>query len=225
MLINNRQLDLSQICVDLNLQPNLKTERACAIGHSLVEGVTSTLNPTVYHIPLTAGSTEKCRVILHENPYGLSHALTACSCEDWQTHHRVLFGLNPMSSNWICPHGASVLLSLGRSDTYLDFVSLPLAPSVPTVEMDFGLDRRRFFAAFGKKYIYRWGMLGIDLEMAQEAYRLRFGVDSLSKLSQAQWAIAAAEMQVAVRSNTMMISKADEIKTALLGALGAREAA
>ena len=52
-----------------------------------------------------------------------------------------------------------------------------------------------------------------------------FGVDSLSKLSQAQWAIAAAEMQVAVRSNTMMISKADEIKTALLGALGAREAA
>ena len=81
-------------------------------------------------------------------------------------------------------------------------------------------NRRRFFAAFGKKYIYRWGMLGIDLEMAQEAYRLRFGVDSLSKLSQAQWAIAAADMQSAVRSNMMMISKADAIKTALLGALG-----
>ena len=221
MILSNRQLDLSQICVDLNLQPNLKTERACAIGHSLVEGVTSSADPTVYYVPLTAGASEKCRVILHERPYGRSHALTACSCDDWQIHHRD----DLMSSNWICPHGASVLLSLGRSETYLDFVSLPKAPPVQTVEMDNGLDRRRFFAAFSKKYLYRWGMLGIDLEMAQEADRLRFGVDSLSKLSQAQWAIAAAEMQVAVRSNTMMISKADEIKTALLGALGAREAA
>jgi hypothetical protein len=221
MILSNRQLDLSKICVDLHLQPNLKNERACAIGHSLVEGVTSTLDPTVYHVLLTAASTEKCRVILHNNPYGRSHALTACSCEDWQIHHRD----DLMSSRWICPHGASVLLSLGRSDTYLDFLSLPLAPTVKTVEMDNGLDRRRFFAAFSKKYLYRWGMLGIDLEMVQEVYRLRFGVDSLSKLSQAQWAIAAAEMQVAVRSNTMMISKADEIKTALLGALGAREAA
>ena len=68
-------------------------------------------------------------------------------------------------------------------------------------------------------------MLGIDLEMAQEAYRLRFGVLSLSKLKQSEWAIAAAEMQVAVRSNTMMISRAIGIKTTLLGALGAREAA
>ena len=225
MMLSNRQLDLSQICVDLNLQPNLKTERACAIGHSLVEGVTSTLNPTVYHIPLTAGSTEKCRVILHEAPYGRSHALTACSCDDWQAHHRDGFGINPMSSNWICPHGASVLLSLGRSETYLDFVSLPKAPPVQTVEMDNGLDRRRFFAAFSKKYLYRWGMLGIDLEMAQEAYRLRFGVDSLSKLKQSEWAIAAAEMQSAVKSNTIMINKAGEIKTTLWGALGAREAA
>ena len=215
MLINNRQLDLSQICVDLNLQPNLKTERACAIGHSLVEGVTSTLNPTVYHIPLTAGSTEKCRVILHENPYGLSHALTACSCEDWQTHHRVLFGLNPMSSNWICPHGASVLLSLGRSDTYLDFVSLPLAPSVPTVEMDFGLDRRRFFAAFSKKYLYRWGMLGIDLEMAHEAMRREHGVDSLSKLKQRDWAMLAARFQAATKSRLIMKVRAAEIKAIL----------
>ena len=130
-----------------------------------------------------------------------------------------------MSSNWICPHGAAVLLSLGRSETYLDFVSLPQLPTVPSVEMDIGIDRRRFFAAFSKKYLYRWGMLGIDLEMAQEAYRLRFGVDSLSKLKQSEWAIAAAEMQVAVRSNTMMISRAIGIKTTLLGALGAREAA
>jgi hypothetical protein len=221
MILSNRQLDLSQICVDLHLQPNLKTERACAIGHSLVEGVTSSADPTVYHIPLTAGSTEKCHVILHEAPYGRSHALTACSCADWQAHHRD----DLMSSSWICPHGAAVLLSLGRSETFLDFVSLPELPTVETVEMDLGIDRRRFFAAFSKKYLYRWGMLGIDLEMAQEAYRLRFGVDSLSKLKQSEWAIAAAEMQVAVRSNTMMISKADEIKTALLGALGAREAA
>ena len=221
MTLSNRQLDLSQICVDLHIQPNLFNERSCALGHSLVKGVTSTLDPTVYHVPLTAGSTQKCRVILHERPYGRASALTACSCDDWQIHHRD----DLMSSNWICPHGASVLLSLGRSETYLDFVYLPEAPPVQTGEMDFGADRRRFFAAFSKKYLYRWGMLGIDLEMAQEAYRLRFGVDSLSKLSQAQWAIAAAEMQVAVRSNTMMISKADEIKTALLGALGAREAA
>jgi len=216
MILSNRQLDLSQICVDLNLQPNLKTERACAIGHSLVEGVTSSADPTVCHVPLTAGSTEKCRVILHENPYGRSYALTACSCEDWQIHHRN----DLMSSSWICPHGAAVLLSLGRSETYLDFVSLPEAPTVETIEMDNGLDRRRFFAAFSKKYLYRWGMLGIDLEMAQEAYRIRFGVDSLSKLKQSEWAIAAAEMQSAVRSNTMMISRAYGIKTALLGALG-----
>ena len=216
MLINNRQLDLSKICVDLNLQPNLKTERACAIGHSLVEGVTSSADPTVYYAPLTASSTEKCRVILHENPYGRSHALTACSCDDWQAHHRD----DLMSSRWICPHGAAVLLSLGRSETYLDFVSLPEAPTVETVEMDFGIDRRRFFAAFGKKYLYRWGVLGIDLEMAQEAYRLRFGVISLSKLKQSEWAIAAAEMQSAVRSNMILINKAAEIKTTLLGALG-----
>jgi hypothetical protein len=221
MMLSNRQLDLSKICVDLHLQPNLKTERACAIGHTLIEGVTSSADPTVYHVPLTSGATRKCRVILHEYPYGRPHALTACSCEDWQIHHRD----DLMSSNWICPHGAAVLLSLGRSETYLDFVSLPQLPTVPSVEMDIGIDRRRFFAAFSKKYLYRWGMLGIDLEMAQEAYRLRFGVDSLSKLSQAQWAIAAAEMQSAVRSNTMMISRAVGIKTTLLGALGAREAA
>ena len=221
MILSNRQLDLSQICVDLHLQPNLKTERACAIGHSLVEGVTSSADPTVYFAPLTAGSLEKCRVILHEYPYGRPHALTACSCEDWQIHHRD----DLMSSNWICPHGAAVLLSLGRSETYLDFVSLPQLPTVPRVEMDIGIDRRRFFAAFSKKYLYRWGMLGIDLEMAQEAYRLRFGVDSLSKLSQAQWAIAAAELQSAVRSNLLMVNKAAEIKTTLLGALGVREAA
>ena len=67
--------------------------------------------------------------------------------------------------------------------------------------------------------------MGIDLEMAQEAYRLRFGVDSLSKLKQSEWAIAAAEMQSAVKSNTIMINKAGEIKTTLWGALGAREAA
>ena len=221
MLISNRQLDLSKICVDLNLQPNLKTERACAIGHSLVEGVVSNADPTVYYVPLTAGSTEKCRVILHERPYGRSSALTACSCEDWQVHHRDRL----MSSRWICPHGASVLLSLGRSETYLDFVSLPQLPTVPSVEMDIGIDRRRFFAAFSKKYLYRWGMLGIDLDMAMEAYRLRFGTDSLSKLKQSEWAIAAAEVQSAVRSNTIMINKAAEIKATLLGALGAREVA
>ena len=129
MMLSNRQLDLSKICVDLNLQPNLKTERACAIGHSLVESVESNVDPTVYHVPLTAGSTEKCRVILHEHPYGRPHTLTACSCADWQAHHRD----GVMSSNWICPHGASVLLSLGRSETYLDFVSLPEAPTVETV--------------------------------------------------------------------------------------------
>ena len=67
--------------------------------------------------------------------------------------------------------------------------------------------------------------MGIDLEMAKESYRLRFGVNSLSKLKQSDWAIAAAEMQSAVRSNMVMISKADEIKTALLGALGRKEAA
>ena len=221
MLINNRQLDLQKICVDLNIQPNLKTERACALAHSLVEGVTSSADPTVYHVPLTAGASEKCCVILHEAPYGRSHALTACSCDDWQTHHRD----DLMSSAWICPHGAAVLLSLGRSEAYLDFVSLPELPSVPIVEMDNGLDRRRFFAAFSKKYLYRWGMLGIDLEMAKEAYRLRFGVISLSKLKQSDWAIAAAEVQSAVRSNTIMINKAAEIKATLLGALGAREAA
>ena len=166
MNLSNRQLDLSQICVDLNIQPNLFNERSCAVGHSLVKGVSSTLDSTVYFVPLTAGSTKKCRVILHEHPYGRSHTLTACSCEDWQIHHRNA----PMSSAWICPHGASVLLSLGRSDTYLDFVSLPKAPPVQPVEMDFGLDRRRFFAAFGKKYIYRWAMLGIDKDMAMDDF-------------------------------------------------------
>ena len=221
MTLSNRQLDLCQICVDLHIESNLRNERSCALGHSLVAGVTSTLDPTVYYVPLTAGSTEKCRVILHEHPYGRAYALTACSCEDWQTHHRD----DLMSSRWICQHGASVLLSLGRSETYLDFVSLPEAPAVETVEMDLGIDRRRFFAAFSKKYLYRWDMLEIDLEMAKEAYRLRFGVDSLSKLSQAQWAIAAAEMQSAVRSNMIMVNRAAEIKATLLGALGAREAA
>ncbi len=221
MTLSNRQLDLSQICVDLHIEPNLFNERSCAVGHSLVAGISSTLDPTVYFVPLTAGSTKKCRVILHETPYGRAHALTACSCEDWQVHHRDA----PMSSAWICPHGTSVLLSLGRSDTYLDFVSLPKVPVVLTVEMDFGLDRRRFFAAFGKKYLYRWGGLGIDLEMAKESYRLRFGVNSLSKLKQCDWAIAAAEVQSAIRSNTIMIDRAANIKTTLLGALGREERA
>ena len=212
MTLSNRQLNLSQVCVDLHIQPNLRNERSCALAHSLVEGIDATVDPTVYHVALTAGSTLKCRVILHETPYGRAHALTACSCEDWQIHHRD--GI--MSSSWICPHGASVLLSLGRSETYLDFVSLPKVPSVPTVEMDLGIDRRRFFAAFGKKYIYRWAMLDIDKEMAMEAYRLRFGVNSLSKLKQCDWAIAAAEVQSAVRSDMIMINRAAEIKDLLL---------
>ncbi|MCH8290193.1 hypothetical protein IH992_03695 [Candidatus Poribacteria bacterium] len=216
MTLQNRQLNLSQVCVDLHIQPNLRNERSCALGHSLVGGIDATVDPTVYHAPLIAGSTETCRVILHETPYGRAHALTACSCEDWQVHHRDA----PMSSSWICPHGASVLLSLGRSDIYLDFVALPKAPSVPTVEMDFGLDRRRFFAAFGKNYIYRWAMLGIDKDMAMEAYRIRFGVDSLSKLKQSDWAITAAEVQSAVRSDMIMINKAAEIKDLLLKACG-----
>jgi len=221
MILQNRQLNLSAVCVDLNLQPNLYNERACALASVLVGSVSSHIDPTVYFVPLTAVSTEKCRVILHENAYGRSHALTACSCEDWQIHHRD--GI--MSSAWICPHGASVLLSLGRSDTYLDFISLPRVPPVENIEMDFGLDRRRFFAAFGKKYLYRWAMLGIDLEMAKEAYRLRFDVDSMAKLKQSDWAIAAAEVQSAVRSNLLMVNKAAEIKTTLLGALGRKEAA
>ena len=226
MILQSRQLKLSQVCVDLNLMPNLRNERSCALASVLVGSVSSHIAPTVYYVPLTAGSTEKCRVILHENPYRRSYALTACSCEDWQIHHRDGIYINPMSSLWICPHGASVLLSLGRSDTYLDFVSLPKSyPPVPIVEMDFGLDRRRFFAAFGKKYLYRWGGLGIDLEMAKESYRLRFGVNSLSKLKQCDWAIAAAEVQSAIRSNTIMIDRAANIKTTLLGALGREERA
>ena len=216
MTLSNRQLDLSQVCVDLHIQPHLRNERSCALGHTLVGALDSSADPTVYHVPLTVGSTQKCRVILHETPYGRAHALTACSCEDWQVHHRNA----PMSSSWICPHGASVLLSLGRSDTYLDFVSLPKAPPVEIVEMDLGIDRRRFFAAFGKKYIYRWAMWGIDKDMAMEAYRLRFGVLSLSKLKQCDWAIAAAEVQSATRSNMIMISRADEIKDLLLKACG-----
>lgn len=219
MIIGNRQLDLPQVCTDLHLDANLRNDRACAIGHTLIEGIAPTSDPTVYHVPLTAGATEKCRVILHENPYGRSYALTACSCLDWQTHHRDLFGLNPMSSSWICPHGAAVLLSLGRSETYLDFVSLPKPPPVPSVEMDFGLNQRSFFATFGKKYLYRWGVLGIDLEMAKKAYRLRFGVLSLSELEQKEWAIAALEMQTAVSSKPTMIDKAAEIKALLLSAL------
>ena len=221
MTLSNRQLNLSQVCVDLHIQPNLRNERSCALAHSLVEGIDATVDPTVYHVALTAGSTLKCRVILHETPYGRAHALTACSCEDWQVHHRDCL----MSSSWICPHGASVLLSLGRSDTYLDFVSLPKASPVENIEMDLGIDRRRFFAEIGKKYRYRWGMLGIDLEMAQESYRLRFGVNSLSKLKQSDWAIAAAEVQAAVQSEMIMINRAANIKETLLGALGAREVA
>ena len=96
MIVSNRQLDLSQICVDLGIQPYLRNERSCAIGHSLVEGVVSSADPTVYYVPLTAGSTEKCRVILHENPYGRSYALTACSCADWQIHHRDGIGIIPL---------------------------------------------------------------------------------------------------------------------------------
>ncbi|MCZ6678506.1 MAG: hypothetical protein O7E52_14815 [Candidatus Poribacteria bacterium] len=119
MYLENRQLDLSKICVDLNLQPNLRNERSCAIGHSLVEGINATTDATVYFVPDTAESTEKCRVILHDH-------LAACTCSDWQVHHRDGIYINPMSSAWICPHGASVLLSLGRSDTYLDFVKLEL---------------------------------------------------------------------------------------------------
>ena len=192
MILSNRQLDLSQVCVDLNLKPNLYNERACVIGHSLVEGVNAAVDPTVYYIPLTAGSTEKCRVILHDNPYGRSYALTACSCGDWQIHHRDGIYLHPMSSAWICPHGAAVLLSLGRSNTYLEFLSLPKVPSVPSnLETDFGIDRRRFFAAFGKAHRFKWGCLGIDKEMAMEAYRLRFGVGSLSKLKQSERPITA----------------------------------
>ena len=164
MILQNRQLNLSAVCVDLNLQPNLYNERACALASVLVGSVSSHIDPTVYFVPLTAGSTKKCRVILHEHPYGRSHALTACSCEDWQIHHRDSI----MSSAWICQHGASVLLSLGRSETYLDFVSLPEAPAVETVEMGLGLDRRRFFAAFGKKYLYRWGGLGSQLPTAKD---------------------------------------------------------
>lgn len=245
MILANRQLDLSKMCIDLHIQPNLNNEKACALGHSLIEYITPTSDPNVFLIALTAGTAKKCRVILHENPYGWErgsdkagkdfgspsdtrlHAytppqtLTACSCDGWQTHHRDLFGLNPMSSAWICPHGASVLLSLGRSDTYLDFVSLPkVPPPVKPVEMDFSLDRRRFFAAFGKKYLYRWTLLGIDLEMAKKAYRVRFGVNSLSKLLQCEWAIAAANMQAAVQSELIMINKAADIKALLLRTSG-----
>lgn len=215
MIINNRQLHLSQVCADLHIQPSLYNEKACALGHSLIRGIAFSIDPTVYHVPFTAGSTERCRVILHENPYGRAHALTACSCEDWRLHHRN----DLMSSLWICPHGASVLLSLGRSDTYLDFISLPKAPPVvPAVEMDFGLNRRGFFAAFGKKYLYRWGVLGIDLEMAKKSYRLRFGVNSLSELKQRDWAIAATDILSAVQSDEAMTRKAAEIKATLLGA-------
>jgi SWIM zinc finger len=211
MIFQNRQLDLSKICVDLAIKPNLKNERACALGGTLIDSVSSAIDPTVYFVSIAADANEKCRVILHDR-------FAACSCPDWQIHHRDGIYLNPPSSAWICPHGVAVLLSLGRSDTYLDFISLPPAPAVPTVEMDFGLDRRRFFAAFGRKYAYQWGMVGIDKDMAMEAYRLRFAVPSLSKLKQVDWAIAAAEVQAAVRSEMIMSNRADEIKTHLLGA-------
>ena len=239
MIVQNCQLDLSQICSDLHIEPNLRNLKSCALGNTLVEGIISDVDPAVYYVPLTAESTEKCRVILHENAYGRSHALTACSCEDWQIHHCDGIYINLMSSLWICPHGASVLLSLGRSNTYLDFVSVPKALSIPTIEMflnpdpsgllgpvsatrsealsgDLGIDRRRFFAAFGKAHRFKWGCLGIDKEMAMEAYRLRFNVLSLSKLKQSEWAIAAAEVQAATRSNMIMINRAANIKETLL---------
>ena len=204
--LNNRQIDLGAVAKDLGLKASFETDRAITIAHGLVERIKYSADPTAYLVPNKQGYY---RVILP------SSGFPSCSCSDWMRKHKDLFGFHRPRASWICAHGAAVLLSLGRSDTYLDFLSLPQLPTVPSVEMDNGLDRRRFFAAFSKKYLYRWGTLGIDLEMAHEAMRREHGVDSLSKLKQRDWAMLAARFQAATKSRLIMKVRAAEIKAIL----------
>jgi len=200
-------LDLSTVASELGLKASFETDRAITIAHGLVERIKYSADPTVCHVPNKQGYY---RVILP------SSGFPSCSCPDWMREHKDIFGSHRPRANWICAHGAAVLLSLGRSDTYLDFLSLPKAPpAVPAVEMDNGLDRRRFFAAFSKKYLYRWGTLGINLAMAHEAMRREHSVDSLSELKQRDWAMLAARFQAATKSRIIMKARAAEIKAIL----------
>ena len=206
-ILNNHHLDLNAVAKDLGLNPCFTTDRAITIAHGLIDRLKYSVDPQVYYVPINGRGHYK--VILPDVGF------PRCSCPDWQAKHKEMFGFHQPYRNWICPHGAAVLLSLGRSTTFCDFLSLPDTVEVKPEESDNNLDLRRFFAAFGKENKQAWTKVGIDKGMAQEAMRRHYKVVSLTELEQKEWAMLAAMYQAATKSQVLMDLRAAEIKVLL----------
>lgn len=109
-----------------------------AIGKSLVSKLgTDTRTDGSFIVPDTAESKLVQIVYLsNRRPTGIpsshnGHAPGAfCSCHHWRVHH-LKRDLLTADRNWLCPHGAAVLLGSGFSRTYLDWLTLPKKVKCP----------------------------------------------------------------------------------------------
>lgn len=222
------QLDNEAVLRDLGIEASLWNIRSVALGKSLVASVHVTLRGDMTYRVCTdreTGWTERVSV-------GISGVY--CSCKEWRSHHCIKHDYDFADPDWLCPHGAAVLLRLGRSQTYSDWESLQrLGRSSQTKLLnkrsvhnahepksetpDHGHNRRAFYAVLGKNHLHKLAGVGLDFDMVVEGYRRRFGVVSLSQINEQSWAIAAAEMQAAVKDKSLLEQKAAELKSYLLG--------
>ena len=91
-----------------------------------------------------------------------------CSCGEWNYHHTIRNDFPMADPTWVCVHGAAVLLKAGRSDTYLDWKTLPAMAPQKMHHEDFNMNQRRFDGVI-RNNARRFALAGIDRELI-EAY-------------------------------------------------------
>lgn len=206
------QLDNEAVLVDLRIEASLWNMSAVAISKALVPYIT-TRHDGSHTVPLYPEANTV------ETVYA-GRSGVCCSCCEWRSHHLITHDYPMADPNWLCRHGAAVLLKLGRSQTYTDWQSVQSlnrcdilnTSEVESDTPDDGLNRRAFFACLGKRHAFKLATVGLDHDTVMEAYRRRFDVISLSELDERQWAIAGAEMQAAIEDKALLKARAAELK-------------
>ena len=148
----------------------------------------------------------------------LSRTGIYCTCGEWRVHHLIKRDLLFADGEWLCTHGAALLLASGVSRTYTEWMSqkaliredsIPAAaPSIP----DNNYSRKKFFAIINDPIFSRFRL---DREMIGEYVRLTWNVTSRSLMTQEQWEYSAAYFDAMRNDSRIMTERVAEIKKVL----------
>ena len=203
-------LNAEAVCADFGISPSLQNIRSVQVGKALVTRIRPTCTIGTFAIPFTPDDNLMEIV-------SISRTGVYCTCYEWRKHHHRLS--HPFAdSDWLCLHGAALRLYLEHSPTFQDWLTLPKGFKTPTREpVPPGNANLAKFHTVITKNPHIFGEYGLDLDTIKQAYYRKYGVTSLSTLTEYEQALIAAEVEAMKNDKVIMAQRSAEMKARLKG--------